>query len=216
MVKLYVEGGGDAASLRSACREGFSSFIEKAGLKGHMPRIVACGSRGDAYDSFCTALENGEPALLLVDSEAPVAPASQPGDANIKDARETWLPWQHLLQRQGDEWKKPSGAENLQCHLMTQCMESWLLADRDVLKTFFGQGFNENQLPAAANSLEAVAKVQIYQSLANATRDCRTKAPYGKGEHSFKLLALIDPNKVIDASPWARRFVETMKSTMSA
>lgn len=211
MVKLFVEGGGDVASLRSACREGFSSFIEKAGLKGHMPRIVACGGREDAFDSFCTALANGEPAMLLVDSEAPVAAAAQAGED-----RQKWLPWLHLKQRQGDEWEKPVGADDLQCHLMTQCMESWLLADRGVLKTFFGQGFKENQLPAMANPVETIAKTQIYQSLANATHDCKTKAQYGKGEHSFKLLALVDPGKVMDASPWASRFVEAIKARMGA
>ncbi len=216
MVKLFVEGGGDTASLRTACRQGFSLFIEKAGLAGRMPKVVACGGRQDAFDSFCTALANGEPALLLVDSEAPVASVSQPGDTNLQDARDKWLPWHHLRQRQGDEWEKPTGAEDLQCHLMTQCMESWLLADRETLKTFFGQGFKENQLPAAANPVESVAKAHIYQSLAKATADCKTKAQYGKGEHSFKLLALIDPAKVMDASPWAKRFVEAMKTKMGA
>jgi hypothetical protein len=211
MVKLYVEGGGDAAALKTACREGFSSFLEKAGLKGLMPRIVACGGREDAFDSFCTALKNGEAALLLVDSEEPVAVASQPG----VDPKQ-WLPWQHLRQRKGDEWEKPDVAKDLQCHLMTQCMESWLLADRGTLKSFFGQGFKDNQLPATANPVESVAKQQIYQSLAAATRDCKTKAQYGKGEHSFKLLALIDPAKVTDASPWARRFVDELKAVMGA
>ena len=74
MVKLYVEGGGDTNALRTACREGFTSFITKAGLVKR-PRVVACGSRRDAFESFCTAIAVGEEAMLLVDSEAPV-PAS--------------------------------------------------------------------------------------------------------------------------------------------
>lgn len=207
MVKLYVEGGGDAGTLKTACRKGFSSFLEKAGLSGHLPKVVACGGRKDAFDSFCTALAHGEPAMLLIDSEAPVIPNAQT-DAD----RKKWLPWLHLKQREGDKWEKPAGADDLQCHLMTQCMESWLLADRATLKEFFGQGFKENQLPAAANPVESLAKIQIYQSLAKATADCKTKAQYGKGEHSFKLLALIDPAKIMDASPWAKRFVEAMKA----
>ena len=36
----------------------------------------------------------------------------------------------------------------------------------------------------------------------------------GGGEHSFKLLAMIDPEKVINASPWARRFVEALQARM--
>lgn len=215
MVKLYVEGGGDAAALKTACREGFAKFLGKAGLTGRMPRVVACGSRADAYDSFCTAVRSGEAAMLLVDSEAPVVAAAQPGDAAKGEDREHWLPWLHLQQRQGDGWKKPDGSDDLQCHLMVQCMEAWLVADRETLKKFFGQGFKESALPPVTNSLERTDKQKIYAALATATRDCKTKSAYGKGEHSFKLLALVDPGKVMAASPWAKRFVETLQTRMA-
>ena len=105
---------------------------------------------------------------------------------------------------------------NSQCHLMVQCMESWFLADRETLKLFFGQGFKENQLPALANSIEKIAKTQIYQCLANATSECKTKAKYGKGEHSFKLLSIINPVKVMNASPWAKRLIDDLKKRMGA
>lgn len=210
MVKLYVEGGGDSSDLRTECREGFRKFLEKAGLKGHMPRIVACGSRRDAYESFCTAVKMGEPAVLLVDSEAPVEVQHQQGEP------QAWLPWDHLQQRPGDNWRKPEKADDLQCHLMVQCMESWFLADRDALKSFFKQGFQENPLPSVTNAVESVSKQQVYQSLTNASRNCKTKARYGKGEHSFKILALIDPMKVGTASPWAKRFLAELKKKMEA
>jgi len=213
-VKLYVEGGGNAASLKTACREGFSKLLEKAGFKGRMPRIVACGSRNDAFDSFCTAIRIGEPAMLLVDSEAPVSDAAQLGDATEAADRAKWLPWQHLQQRKGGGWQKPVGSEDLHCHLMVQCMESWLLADRQALKVFFGQGFQENQLPALGNPVERVAKERVYDALAKASRDCKSKSQYGKGEHSFKLLGLIDPGKVSEASPWAKRFFEILELRM--
>ena len=75
-MRLYVEGGGKTNLLRTECRQGFSAFLEKAGLAGHMPRVISCGSRKDAYDDFLTALGNGEAAMLLVDSEAvPLAPS---------------------------------------------------------------------------------------------------------------------------------------------
>jgi NADPH-dependent glutamate synthase beta subunit-like oxidoreductase len=80
-VKLYVEGGGDSAQLHSRCREGFCKFLERAGFKGHMPRIVACGGRQTAYDCFKTACENNVTALLLIDSEDFVTTSS---------------PWEHL------------------------------------------------------------------------------------------------------------------------
>jgi hypothetical protein len=212
VVKIYVEGGGDAAALKTACREGFSKFLSKAGLAGRMPRVVACGSRADAFDSFRTAVRGGEVAMLLVDSEAPVIATAQPGDAARQEEREKWLPWTHL--QQGDCWQKPDGTEDWQCHLMVQCMEAWLLADRDVLKQFFGQGFKENALPPASIQLERVGKKKIYDDFAAATRACKTKSAYGKGEHSFKLLALIDPAKVLGASPWAKRFIEALQTKM--
>jgi hypothetical protein len=208
-VKLYVEGGGDAAALKTACRAGFTEFITKAGLKKR-PRVVACGSRRDAYDSFCTAIASGDDAMLLVDSETLVSEVHQKGEPA------TWLPWEHLKQRQGDGWEAPKGGKNNDCHLMVEVMENWFLADRASLKAFFGNGFKENQLPAAARAVEQVRKADAYQSLQKATADCKTKAAYGKGEHSFKLLALIDPAKVVDSSPWAQRFINELKKTMDA
>jgi hypothetical protein len=210
-IKLFVEGGGDSKTLRTACREGFAEFLGKAGLKGSMPRIVACGGRGSAYNDFCTAVANGQPALLLVDSEAPVAAQHQPGDDKAQ-----WMPWAHLAQRQGDGWTKPIGADDKDCHLMVQCMESWLLADRQTLQAYFGQGFKPNALPAASRPIEGIDKDTLYQALKAATANCKTKAEYGKGEHSFKLLARIDPQKVTAASGWAERFVAEAESRMGA
>jgi len=205
MVKLYVEGGGDANALRTACREGITEFITKAGVTKR-PRVVACGSRRDAYESYCTAINQGEEAVLLVDSEDPVDMAHQQGNPD------QWLPWAHLLQR--DNWSKPNGSSNTDCHLMVQVMESWFLADRVTLQTFFGQGFNANALPAAQNSLEGVAKPTVYSVLEQATKACKTKAAYGKGPHSFKLLTKIDPASVTVSSPWAQRFVDELKKKM--
>ena len=164
-----------------------------------MPRIVACGGRQSAYTDFCIALSNGEPAMLLIDSEDPVV-ATQP--------------WLHLLNRPEDHWVQPAGANNDHCHLMVQCMEAWFLADRQTLQAFFGQGFNTNALPADANPIEGITKQQIYQSLDDATSKCKTKTPYRKSEHSFKLLTLIDPAKITAASEWAKRFVDELKKQM--
>ena len=116
MVKLYVEGGGDSAALKAACREGFTTFITKAGIQNR-PRVVACGSREDAFDSFCTAIAQGEDAMLLVDSETSVATNHQSGALN------QWRPWDHLFQR--DRWSKPEPSRDTDCHLMVQVMESW-------------------------------------------------------------------------------------------
>ena len=173
MVTLYVEGGGDGAALKAACRRGFSEFLGNAGVRSK-PRIVACGTRRHACERFCLAVEAGDTAYLLVDSEAAIAPKYQ------KDGKDRWLPWRHLKERQGDGWYKPSTAENRHCHLMVQCMESWFIADAATLGRFFGQGFLPNQLPTAANGVEDIPKTDVYRALKAATKDCRTKAPSAK------------------------------------
>jgi hypothetical protein len=205
---LFVEGGGNSKDLKTECRHGFSVFLEKAGLKGNMLRVVACGGRGQAFDRFSTAVKNNEPALLLVDSETVITADCQQNDSG------TWKPWAHLKNRQGDNWEQPDNAAGSDCHLMVQCMESWFIADREALKAFFGKGFNENALPSAQNPIELIDKAQVYKALADATKSCETKKQYGKGEHSFKILARIDPAKVTDASPWADRFIKTAKVKM--
>lgn len=207
-MKLFVEGGGDGKSLRTECRHGIAEFLRKAGLAGRMPRTVASGSRQQAYEDFCTEVLIGEAAMLLVDSEGPVAPQNQQGAAS------DWRPWAHLAQRVGDHWAAPGGATDSQCHLMVECMENWFLADRDALQAFFGAGFRPGSLPSAGLPIERIGKLQVFQALASATSHCKTKSPYGKGEHSFKLLASVDPAKVVAASPWAKRFVDETKRNM--
>ena len=209
-MKLFVEGGGSTNALRTECREGFARFIAKAGV-ARKPRIVACGSRREAFDDFCTEIGQGREAMLLVDSEAPIAAKLQ----EPADRRDAWKPWQHLLQRPGDGWQKPRDAQDGDCHLMVQAMETWLLADREALSEFFGAGFNGGEFPAQANPVERLSKDEAYAVLKGATRRLKTKDPYSKGAHSFKLLARVDPAKVTAACPWAMRFVESLKARSS-
>ena len=91
-------------------------------------------------------------------------------------------------------------------------MEAWLLADRGALAAYFGQGFQESALPAESRSVEDVAKEQLLTALAAATRGSKTKGAYRKSEHSFNLLALVAPAKVCEASPWAQRFIDALRS----
>lgn len=196
-LKLYVEGGGDTRALKSRCRQGFSEFLGKAGLEGHMPRIVAGGSRRHAFDDFCTALEKArtdEFIVLLVDSEAAVPPRTEP--------------WAHLKKR--DRWEQPEAATDDNAQLMVQCMEAWFLADQDSLAAFFGKGFNRKALPDRTD-VENIAKDDLFDKLKRATRHCIPKGEYGKGRHSFTILARINPGKVMAASPHAKRLVETLR-----
>jgi len=197
-VQLFVEGG-SKGPLSTKCRAGFTAFLKRAGFVDQMPKIWSCGSRDDAYNDFCTAIKNGEQAILLVDSEAPV---STPADrAN---------PWLHVGNRQGDGWEKPNGVTDDELHFMVQCMEAWFLADKEALSSYFKKKFHVNSLPKGSN-IEAISKNDIYNGISKATKKTQ-KGEYGKGKHSFEILALIDPNKVKIASPYANRFLNTLMS----
>ncbi|MCP4662278.1 MAG: DUF4276 family protein [bacterium] len=203
MRKLFVEGGGNNNSaLKTECRRALSKLLKAAGFEGRLPRIVPCGGRRHAYDQFCTAVQNLEEhdlAVLLVDSEVAVAESS---------------PWTHVKQREGDGWDKPDDASDDQLHLMVQCMEAWFLADREAMREFFGDGYREKALPPVTGQIENVSKTDMYSKLKAATKDTKTKGAYGKGEHSFKLLARLDPDLVRKASPWAERFFSTLDTLL--
>lgn len=199
VVKIYVEGGGNSKALKSRCREGFSKFLAKAGFEGRMPRIVACGSRNKAFGDFCTALDAASFEkffLLLVDSEGPITSGCSP--------------WTHLKNRSGDNWDKPSAANDDHVHLMVQCMEAWFLADKDTLKKFYGAGFNIRALPANPN-IEMISKCDIFSGLESATTRT-SKGRYNKGENSYILLGMInpDPDLVKSQMPYAQRFFDTL------
>ena len=199
---VYVEGGGDTKALRTECRRGFSIFLDKAGLKGRMPKIAACGARQQAYDDFCHALDavgNDKFIALLVDSEGPVAKGNSP--------------WAHLKKRDG--WDKPRAAREDSAHLMVQCMEAWFLADGDTLADFFGAGFNKKALPARPD-IEDIPKSDLEKSLKKATRQCGKKGAYHKGRHSFAILAALIPEKVTAVSPHAKQLVRTLLGKASS
>jgi hypothetical protein len=216
-IKLFVEGGGNSQFLRTKCRAAFSLFLRKSGLSGHMPRIVASGSRNNAYDDYCKALDNGEDAVLLIDSEGPVVSPKNNGSYDANDPK-TWRPWHHLKQRADshiDNWKKPQNARDEDCHLMVQFMESWFLADIEALKSYYGEGFSEHSFSEQTKDIENIAKSTVENLLRNATANTK-KGQYSKGKHSFEILHHIDPHKVTEQSPWAKRFVTLLSEKMQS
>jgi len=124
-IKIYVEGGGKGKHTPGKCRKGFAEFFKKMVPDGRQPRVNACGPRNKTFKDFCTAIRQNPQNIniLLVDSEGPV---------NKK-------PWEHLKNR--DNWNRPDEVTDDSVHLMVQCMESWFLADKDVLEKYYGQGF---------------------------------------------------------------------------
>jgi len=181
-IRIYVEGGGDKKETKARVREGFSGFLQDvvkiAQSKRIKWKIIICGSRNDAFRNFNNALEDHSDAfnVLLVDSEAPVKKS----------------PWEHLKLR--DNWDSP-GVDDL----MVQTMEAWFIADIDILKKFYGQGFRENSIPKNTN-VEKIDKDSLEPILKAATRGT-SKGEYQKIQHASKLLELLDVAKVRKAAP---------------
>ena len=183
--RIYLEGGGNRPEGRARCREGFRKLLERCGLSGRMPKLVASGSRSDAFDNFKTSHTNAsgsEYVALLIDSEG-----------RVSDVEQTW---EHL--RHGDNWQRPRGAADDQVLLMTTCMETWIVADQSALREHFGQGLRPNALPSPTN-LESRPTGDVQSSLENATRDCA--APYTKGPRSYEVVGKLNPDTLESQLP---------------
>ena len=88
-------------------------------------------------------------------------------------------------------------------------METWFLADRDALRSFFGTALNENHF-REWHDPEAVAKDTVLNALAQSTRACRK--PYRKGRVSFELLSQLDPQTVAAACPHADQLLTYLRT----
>ena len=198
-VQLYVEGGG-TGEQRTRCRKAFQVFFENAGLQGRLPRVVASGSRHEAYERFCVALKDKKVgfAILLVDSEAPV---------NSSVASRSYL-------RQAG-WDKLANVHDDQVHLMVQCMEAWFLADPKSLENYFGQNFSANALPKEGN-VEAISKKDLFDGIKSATQNTRSNKAYHKGGDSFKILQKLSPKLVCEASLHAKRLIDVLHKKLVA
>lgn len=198
--KLYLEGGGDSNALNVACRRAFRILMERAGFKGRMPRLVASGSRENAYHGFRAEHESSSPdayVALLVDSEEPVRTPDRP--------------WKHLEARDG--WPQPPGASQEQVLLMITCMETWLSADRKALRTVFGPEVNEGALPSV-HGLESRSRQDVQNALKRATAQCRVR--YAKGVVSFRVLEHVSSDTLRETTSLSafRRFLSVLDKNL--
>jgi hypothetical protein len=198
---VYVEGGGPSAKHKNAtaCRKAFSEFFGKVlGDDKPRPKIVASGSRDEAYHDFCRSLKNDSDtfAILLVDSEDPV-PTGKTAMAHLKDR---------------DHWTAPMPDE--QVHLMVQCMESWFLADKAALAKYYGNKFKATALPQNPK-IEGISKQDVMKGLEGATKATETKGAYHKTKHGFEILERIDPAAVRQASPFADALIELLLAKLT-
>jgi Domain of unknown function (DUF4276) len=114
-------------------------------------------------------------------------------------------PKEHLKSRDG--WNLPDiSAEHY--HLMVQMMEAWLVADRDALSRFYGQGFNASAIPRNPN-VEQIGKQDLESALKEATRHT-AKGEYHKIHHGPKILSQLNVARVRQAATHCSRLFMTL------
>lgn len=194
-VAIYMEGGGVSRDAKGDLRRGMETLLqplkEAARAKVLHWKLVACGARNEAFRRFRNAVGNGDNAIvvLLVDAEDPV----------------NGTPRQHLQSR--DEWDMQFADEDT-VHFMVQTMETWIVADLDALRTYYGQKFNGKVLPRAKN-LEDVTKADVERKLKQATKRTK-KGPYDKIKHARDLLKRIEVGKVKERCPHCKRLFNVL------
>jgi hypothetical protein len=193
-VCVYVEGGGPYAGRHAAtaCRKAFRLFFEKVLGDKPKPRIVASGSRNEAYHDFCRSLDSDTDtfAVLLVDSEDTVA-AGASATAHL---------------RERENWTRAMPEE--QVHMMVQCMETWFLADKTALAQYYGNEFRTSALPSNPQ-IEEISKQEVLKGLVRATKATK-KGPYHKTNHGFDILERIDPGAVRQVSRHADALISLL------
>jgi hypothetical protein len=196
---LYVEGGGGKEGrddLRRAFGKFLSGPLEAARERGLQGRVVMCGSRDATFKAFRNAVRDhpSDHVFMLVDAEQAVS----------------GTPREHLAGR--DPWDL-SFAEDEQCHLMAQVMESWFLADPAALERFYGQHFVAKQIPPRTN-VEEVPKADVEAVLKSATAKTR-KGEYHKIHHGPLILERLDPEKVRARAPHCERLFSILAETVA-
>lgn len=204
-IVIYIEGGGDSTNGKSQLRQGFDALLGRQKQAARAKRLrwdlVLCGGRNATFDAFQHRAQRATDEIvgLLVDAEDPVAAATPAGRAAHLAARDGW----------NTRWVT---AEHV--HLMTQCMESWLVADADALERFYGQRFNRNALPRRQD-LDQELKQTVYQALESASRQT-SKGAYGKIKHASQLLACVRPHTIAARCTSFRHFTEWLDAAIAA
>lgn len=199
-IRIYIEGDTkqkgkfNTISLREGFYNFFGELIEKARAKNIAFRLILCGSKYETFKDFLNAARSYKESfvIFLLDSDAPLDDNETP---------------KTFLQRQNPLWDLQEAEEN-QCHLMIQLMESWFFADKEKLAEFYGQRFNLNSLSKNVN-VEKIPKADVENGLANATRNTQ-KGEYHKTRHGAKILELINTQKVRASAPHCEKLFITV------
>jgi hypothetical protein len=125
-IKIYLEDGGDYKDQKAALRLGMLEFLktlkQKAAEKQIAFDVVICGGRRKAFEAFRYAFDRAHAEvlpLLVVDAEEALVLSRR---AHL-EKRDGWAFWGDI-------------DENL-IHLMTQVMETWIVADPETVAAYY-------------------------------------------------------------------------------
>lgn len=203
-IALYVEGGGDSEAGKAALRQGFDGLLEaqkKAARARKMNwRTVLCGGRNATFDAFANATKKktADFVVLIVDAECAVTENTPSGRVAHLKARDRWA-FQDV--------------DASRVHLMTQCMEAWIISDPDKLEEFYGQGFKKNALPKR-QVLDEEPKASLYSALDAATKGTK-KGSYGKITHASELLKRVRPSEVTTRCASFRQLTQWLEAAIA-
>jgi len=107
----------------------------------------------------------------------------------------------------------PDLAESI--YWMVQTMEAWFHADKESMAKYFGEGFRAKALRQYLN-VEEIPNDDLRAGLSAATRETEKGDYYrNKTTHGPKLLSLIDPELVKNASPNCNRLFAALTVRLS-
>ena len=106
------------------------------------------------------------------------------------------------------------GVDDRQCFLMMECMETWVIADKDTIAKYYGANFLMNALPKNAN-LESVPKLTVADALKRATKPTQ-KGEYKKVAHGFAIIERANVDVVRAALPECERLFRELEARITS
>jgi hypothetical protein len=91
---------------------------------------------------------------------------------------------------------------------MVQAVEAWMIADREAIRDYFGDGFNENALPKRRNP-EEIPKDDLKDALDQAGRNSKTRG-YHEIVDGTRIIERLDPVVVRSKCPSCRRLFDVI------
>ncbi len=198
-VTVLVEGAGQNNALKTLARENLLGLIRKLQLSEY-PSIEFHGTRRAAFDRLKNELRRSSEDrffILLVDSEEPFYPSPDPNEIHHR--------WAHVRNRSGDNWIRPNTATDENLHFMATAMETWIVADKEAIRSRFPRDFRENAIRNVPD-WEQRPKDEVMGLLRSATAERSRKGCYQKGKISFELLGLVNPQTLRANCPHANLF----------